>query len=124
MIRDTWEERDRDAGHGGTAAVPAEWAALAAELATEFCAPVAIFDPRQKRWCSVVGATLSQFPEINDSLILACRSTELAQGRAVTWRRPLDCKRVWLLLPIKRRAGGLCRLSGTGGRSTRDDRVG
>ncbi len=100
MIRDTWEERDRDAGHVGTAAVPVEWAALAAELATEFCAPVAIFDPRHKRWCSVAGALRSQFPEINDSLFLLCRSTELAQGRAMTWRRPLDCKRVWwLLLP-------------------------
>ena len=99
MIRDTWEERDRDAGHGGTAAVPAEWAALAAELATEFCAPVAIFDPRHKQWCSVAGALRSQFPEINDSLWQAFRSTELAQGRAVTWRWPLDRKRVWLLLP-------------------------
>jgi hypothetical protein len=98
MIRDTWEERDRDAGQIGTAAVPAEWAVTAAELATEFCAPVAIFDPRHRQWCSVVGATRSQFPEINDSLLLACRSAELAQGRAVTWRGPLDRKRVWLLL--------------------------
>jgi HD-GYP domain-containing protein (c-di-GMP phosphodiesterase class II) len=99
MIRDTWDARHGEAGHGGSAAVPDEWAATAAELANEFCAPVAILDARLFRWCSVVGAVESQFPEIDDSLILACRSTELAQGRALTWRRPLDLKRVWLLLP-------------------------
>jgi hypothetical protein len=99
MNRDTWEERDREAGHGGTAAPPPAWGATAAQLSTEFCgAPVAILDLRLRRWSSVVGAIESQFPEIDDSLILQCRSAEVAQGRAVTWRRPPDHKRVWLLL--------------------------
>jgi HD-GYP domain-containing protein (c-di-GMP phosphodiesterase class II) len=100
MIRDTWEERDRLAGKGGPAASATHWGAKAAELAAEFGAPVAILDPRQGRWCSLVGAAESQFPEIDDSLALACGSEELLQGRAVAWRRPVDQKRVWLLLRV------------------------
>ena len=79
---------------------PIQWAAKAAELATEFRAPVGILDPRLRRWCSVVGAPESQFPEIDEALVRACRSGELIQGCALSWRRPLDRKRVWLLLRV------------------------
>ena len=71
--------------------------------------PVAIIDLRLRRWCSVVGALESQLPEINDALLLACRSEELTSGRAVSWRRPLDPKRVWLLFLI---ADGLVAFAG------------
>ncbi len=100
MIRDTWAERDREAQHGGMSECTTACATTSAELATEFRAPVAILDLRLRRWCSVVGALESQFPEINDTLLLACLSDELRSGRAVSWRRPLDPKRVWLLFLI------------------------
>ena len=55
MIRDTSEERDREAQHGGTIECAIACATTAAELAVEFRAPVAIIDLRLRRWCSVVG---------------------------------------------------------------------
>ena len=91
MIRDTWEERDREAGHGGTAAVPAEWAATAAELATEFCAPVAIFDPRLQ---TVVlggrGRSNRSSPRSTTRSSACAGRTSWPKVDAVTWRRPLD----------------------------------
>ena len=53
MNRETAEEDDREAGRGGTSMAAIRWETTAAELAREFGAPVAIFDPRRgaiARW--------------------------------------------------------------------------
>ena len=104
MNREASEEMDREAGQGETAESPIRWEATAAELAREFGAPVAIFDPRLRRYAALVGATESQFPQIDEPLLRACRSDELAQGHAFPWQRPLDPARD-LALPADLEAG-------------------
>ena len=82
-----------------TAAI--KWEAAAAELAREFAAPVAIFDPRLRRFCAVAGGTESHFPEIDDALLCACRTDDLAGGHVLLWRRPNEAARSWLFLPSR-----------------------
>jgi putative nucleotidyltransferase with HDIG domain len=100
MNREPSEEMDRQAGQGETAESAIRWEATAAELAREFGAPVAIFDLRLCRYSALVGAAESQFPEIDEPLLRACRSDELAQGHAFPWQRPLAPARIWLFLPL------------------------
>jgi hypothetical protein len=109
MIGVTREEQDRAAGDGGSAASAIQWEAKAAQLAAEFGAPVAILDRRLRRWCANVGAGESEFPAIDDVLDRACSSGELAGGCAISWRRPVDTGRVWLLLGV---SGGLVAIAG------------
>jgi HD-GYP domain-containing protein (c-di-GMP phosphodiesterase class II) len=103
------EEKDREAGRSETAASKKRWEATAADLATDFVAPVAIFDPRLRRYTVVAGASESQFPKIDEPLIRACRSDELGEGHAFPWQRPLDPARIWLFLPL---SGGVVALVG------------
>jgi HD-GYP domain-containing protein (c-di-GMP phosphodiesterase class II) len=109
MNRETSEEQDRESGHGETAGSAIRWEETAAELAREFGAPVAIFDPRLRCYRVLVGAAETQFPEIDEPLIRVCRSDELAQGHVFPWQRPRDPARTWLFLPV---SGGLVALAG------------
>jgi HD-GYP domain-containing protein (c-di-GMP phosphodiesterase class II) len=93
-------EQDCEAERGAATMAAIRWEATAAELAREFAAPVAIFDPRPGHYIAVVGASESQFPEIDDLLLRTCRSDDLAQGHALPWQRPFDPARTWLLLPL------------------------
>jgi HD-GYP domain-containing protein (c-di-GMP phosphodiesterase class II) len=109
MNRETSEEEDREAGQMQPAVSAIRWEATAAAIAREFGAPAAIFDPRLRRYRAVVGAAESQFPEIDEPLIRACRSDELAQGHAFPWQRPRDPARTWLFVPL---SDGLLALVG------------
>ena len=109
MNRATSDDKDRGAGQSVTAGSAIRWEATAAELAAEFGAPVAIFDPRLRCYRALVGAAETQFPEIDEPLIRVCRSDELAQGHVFPWQRPSDPARTWLFLPV---SGGLVALAG------------
>jgi len=100
MISETSQEDDREAERRETAEAAIKWEATAAELAREFAAPVAIFDPRLRRFCAVAGARESHFPEIDDAFLCACRIDDLAQGQVFLWRRPNEAARSWLVLSV------------------------
>jgi HD-GYP domain-containing protein (c-di-GMP phosphodiesterase class II) len=100
MIRETLDEEDREAERSEAAASAIGCQATAAELTREFGAPVAIFDPRIKRYRAFVGASESHFPEIDELLSGACRWDDLELGWVSLWQRPIDPARTWLLLSV------------------------
>jgi HD-GYP domain-containing protein (c-di-GMP phosphodiesterase class II) len=73
---------------------------LAENLASEFSAPIGIFDPDHRSWRTIVGATEAWFPKANGQLSEVAGSTGLRLGKVAIWRRKENPEIIWLVMPL------------------------
>lgn len=67
---------------------------LVASLATEFQAPVGLYDPLQRVWRRLIGAPATAFPNLTTYLQVSERN------RVAICQEPADPARLWLVLPL------------------------
>jgi putative nucleotidyltransferase with HDIG domain len=75
-------------------------AAIAAQLAREFKAPVGVFDPQSRCWVATEGAGEAEFARLDERLVRKSRSSELAAGQVILWRSLEDRGRVWIVMAV------------------------
>jgi putative nucleotidyltransferase with HDIG domain len=82
------------------ASVPLALRLLADGLATEFSAPIGLYDLEQRLWRVTVGAAEACFPKANGQLLEVACSTGLRLGKVALWHRRETPDIVWLVMPV------------------------
>src|SRR5262249_53288196 len=73
---------------------------LAEHLASEFSAPIGVFDPDHRTWRVMIGAPEECFPETNPQLQEVASSSGLRLGTVALWHRNEHPEVIWLVMPL------------------------